>query len=360
MALPVFLRKFDWVLTSIILGIMALGLATFFAMGPNSHAIFVRHALFVGLGLLVMLGVSFFDYRIFKNYTLPAILPYALALILLALALASREIRGSSAWLEIGGFQFEPSEFAKLALLILFAKYFSQKHSEMHRISPILISGIYVSIPLLLTLLQPDLGSVIVYSTLWIAMLLFAGVQKKHLLGIFMIGVITVSLGWFLVLKPYQKSRIVSFINPQNDPRGSGYNTIQSRITLGSGGLFGTYPTGNHEKIPVVVPEPYTDFTFAAFAQKFGFLGVSVLLITLILFCIKIGKIATSSRNNFGRLFCWGYLVIIFTHVIINAGMNVGLLPITGIPFPFVSHGGSHLVTIMAGLGIIQSINRWQ
>src|SRR3989344_5258548 len=151
MALPLFLRKIDWVLTGIVLAILSLGLATFYAMGPQSHAVFVRHLIFAGVGLAVMIGASSIDYRIFKNHSTPPILLYVLAVILLVLVLASREIRGSSAWLEFAGFQFEPSEFAKLALLIVFAKYFSQKHREIYRTYHIIASGIYLSIPLFLT-----------------------------------------------------------------------------------------------------------------------------------------------------------------------------------------------------------------
>ena len=355
MALPVFLRKFDWVLTSIVAGILALGLATFYAMGPEAHGVLMRHAGFVGLGFVVLFLASFFDYRVFKNYSLSSITIYILAIVLLGIALASREIRGSSAWLEFAGFQFEPSEFAKLALLILFAKYFSQKHVEIDRVHHVIVSGIYLAIPLLLTLLQPDLGSVLVYLALWVAMLLCAGIKRRSLLAILMLGAVAASLAWVVVLKPYQKDRIVSFANPYADPQGTGYHTIQSQITFGSGGMVGTFFT-KRANTPVLVPEPYTDFTFATFAQKFGFVGVVVLLLLLAAFVWRIGSIAKRADNNFAKLYCLGFLTIVLTHVLINGGMNLGLLPITGIPFPFLSHGGSHMITLMAGLGLIQNV----
>ncbi len=324
-------------------------------MGPESHGVLVRHATFIGVGLAVMLVVSFFDYRILKNHSAPAMILYVFAVVLLGLALASQEIRGSSAWLRFMGFQFEPSEFAKLALLILLAKYFSQKHIEIYRAHHIIVSGFYVAIPLALTFLQPDLGSVIVYLALWVAMLLFAGIKRRHLLALGMIGIVAISLGWLLVLKPYQKTRIVSFINPYVDARGSGYHTIQSRVTFGSGQWLGTFLT-NRDETPVLVPEPYTDFTFATFAQKFGFIGVLVLGVLFALMTTRVGSIGLRANNNFAKLFSLGFLTIILTHVAVNGGMNVGILPITGIPFPMVSHGGSHLVTLMIGFGIIQSI----
>lgn len=356
MRLPLFFRKFDWILVVLIAAMLSLGLLTFYAMGPDSHGVLVRHAIFIAVGLAVMFAVAAIDYRIFKNHYAPAMILYGIAVLMLGLALASHEIRGSSAWLRFFGFQFEPSEFAKLALLIVLAKYFSQKHIEIYRTHHIIVSGIYVAIPLLLTFLQPDLGSVIVYVALWVAMLLFAGIKRRHLLAIGMLGVLAFSLGWLLVLKPYQKDRIVSFINPYLDARGTGYNTIQSQVTFGSGRWLGTYFTGRGDTTPVLVPEPYTDFTFATFAQKFGFVGILVLIFLLILLIARIGSIGLRANNNFAKLFSLGFLTILVTHVMVNGGMNIGILPITGIPFPLLSHGGSHLVTLMAGFGIMQSI----
>ncbi len=351
-----FLQKFDWVLTALVLAVLTLGLLTFYAMGPQAHTIMVRHAAFIALGMIAMIGVSLIDYRVFKNYSLPSIVLYILAVALLAVALASKEIRGSSAWLQLAGFQFEPSEFAKLALLLILAKYFSQKHIEIYRLHHIVVSGIYVGIPTALTFLQPDLGSVIVYIALWIGMLLFAGIKRRHLLAILMIGAVVSSLGWFLVLKPYQRDRIVSFVNPYLDAHGSGYNTIQSQITFGSGQWLGTVFTKRQNTTPVLVPEPFTDFTFATFAQKFGFVGVLVMMALLIAIMLRVNTIAVRTNNNFAKLFSLGFLSMLFMHILVNGGMNLGILPITGIPFPLVSHGGSHLVTIMAGFGIIQSI----
>lgn len=343
-------------LAGIVLALLGLGMATFYAMGPEAHTVMVRHGIFIILGIIVMVGVSMIDYRIFKNYAKPSMVLYVAALILLGVALASREIRGSSAWLQLFGFQFEPSEFAKLALLLVLAKYFSQKHIEIYRLYHIVVSGVYLAIPAALTFLQPDLGSVIVYVVMWLAMLLFAGIKRRHLLAILMIGAVVASLGWFLVLKPYQKARIVSFAHPYLDPRGNGYNTIQSQITFGSGQWMGTFFSGRGKTTPVLVPEPYTDFTFAAYAQKFGFIGVLVMIALLIALMLRIGAISLRTDNNFAKLFSLGFLTMLFIHVVVNAGMNMGILPITGIPFPLLSHGGSHLITVMAGFGIMQSI----
>lgn len=349
------LKKLDWWLVAIVVVIVGMGITSFYDIGPRSPDFIKRQLIFLGIGIATMLAVSFFDYRILKNLSLASIILYLLALVLLFFALASREIRGVSSWIIFGNFTFEPAEFTKLAILILLAKYFSQKHVEIYRAHHILASAFYVFLPAIITLLQPDLGSVIVFFCLWLGMLLFAGIKRKHLLIIFMAVVVIATIGWFTVLKPYQKTRITAFINPYLDPRGTGYNTLQSKITFGSGRWFGNaFDKKTSQR--TLVPEPYNDFALANFARKFGFVGVLVLLILFLLLMLRIGSIAVRTDNNFAKLFSLGLLTIIFAHVIINAGFNLGILPITGIPFSFLSYGGSHLITLMIGLGIIQNI----
>lgn len=338
------------------IGISVLGILTFYGLGPRAGSFVLRHGIFIAIGTLLMLAVSLFDYRILKNYTSASMILYFLAIGFLGLALASREIRGVSSWIVFGGFTFEPAEFAKLALLILFAKYFSQKHVEIYSAKHILASGLYMAIPAAMTLIQPDIGSTLIYVALWLGMLLFAGINRKHLLIIIMAGIVLSSLGWFLVLKDYQKTRIISFMNPYLDPKGSGYNTLQSKISFGSGQLVGITFDKNNNGPAALVPEPYNDFAFSAFARKFGFAGVVTLFILLLGLMFRVGSVALKSQNNFEKLFALGLLTIVFSHVMINAGMNMGMLPITGIPFSFLSYGGSHMLTLMVGLGIIQSI----
>lgn len=356
MPLPSFFRKFDWFLLGIVTAIVVLGIVTFWGIGAKSSFFVQRQIIFLILGIGIMIAVSFLDYRILKNFSSASIALYLIAIILLLFALASREIRGVSSWIIFKNLTFEPSEFAKLAVLILLAKYFSQKHVEIYRAHHLLASGLYVSIPAVLTLIQPDLGSMLVFVVLWLTILLFAGIKRKHLLIILMIGAITCSISWLFALKPYQKDRIASFVNPYLDPRGSGYNALQARIAIGSGQLWGTIFAKQRSSFTILVPEPYGDFAFSIFARKFGFIGVGVLFSLFAILMFRIGSIAAKTDNNFAKLFSLGFLVIVFTHIFINAGMNLGILPITGIPFSFLSYGGSHLVTLMIGLGIIQSI----
>lgn len=349
------LRKLDWGLWAMAAGVVVLGVISFWGIGARSSEFIQRQIIFLAIGTAVMVAVSLIDYRIFKNLTAASVSIYILAIVLLFLALASREIRGVSSWIILGGFTFSPSEFAKLAVLLLLAKYFSQKHIEIYNTSHIVASGIYTLLPAVLTLSQPDLGSTIVFAALWLAMLLFSGIKRKHLLTIIMIGTISAAGAWTFALKPYQKGRVLSFINPYLDPRGSGYNLLQSQTAIGSGKIWGTI-WNTKKSASVIVPEPYNDFAFAVFAKKFGFVGVTALFALIATLVVRIGSIASRTNNNFAKLFSLGFATIIFTHLFINAGMNLGLLPITGIPFSFLSYGGSHLITLMIGLGIIQNI----
>jgi rod shape determining protein RodA len=349
-----FIKKFDWVLLLLPLGILTLAMLTYYQSGTKSLTIIEKEFFFILGGLALMFFVAWIDYKVFKNNSSPSIFLYVIAVVFLAATLEAQAVRGSSAWLSIFGFKFQPSEFAKLAVLILLAKYFSQKHVEIYSYKHILASAIYAAIPAGLVLFQPDFGSTMVFVFLWLGMLFFSGIKRKHMVIIIMIGLIGMSMSWFFAFKPYQKDRILSFLNPYIDPRGIGYNTIQAQTTFGSGQLFGTF--FSDKKIVVLVPEQYTDFTFAAFGQKFGFVGIVILLLMLLMLILRIGSIAARAPNNFAKLFSLGLITIIFTHAFLNAGMNLGILPITGIPFPFLSYGGSNLMTLMMGLGIIESI----
>ena len=350
-----YLKKLDWWLVVIVVVIVGLGIASFYNIGPRSPDLIKRQAVFLIAGIIVMLAMSFFDYRILKNFSLASLILYSAAAVLLVLALASKEIRGVSSWIIFGSFTFEPAEFAKFALLVLLAKYFSQKHVEIYSARHILASAVFVSLPVLLTFVQPDLGSVIVMIFIWLGMLLFAGIKRSHLLVILMLGVIISTFSWFFVLKPYQRTRITTFINPYLDPRGTGYNTLQSRIAFGSGRWLGiAFDKKTSQR--AIVPEPYNDFALANFARKFGFIGILSLMSLFAALMFRIGKIASRADNNFAKLFSLGLMVIIFAHVVINSGVNLGLLPITGIPLSFLSYGGSHLLILMIGLGIMQNI----
>ncbi len=349
-------RKIDWFLVLIIVVLAGISLTTLYGIGKDP-SFFNRQSVFVALGLVLMFIVSRFDYRIFKNNSFLTLVVYIFSVLLLVYALTNESIRGASGWILFGNFQFEPAELAKLGLIILLAKYFSQKHVEIYSFKHIIASGIYFGIPALLIFKQPDIGSVAVLGLIWVAILFVSGVKRRHLLAIFMVIVILGTFSWFVLLKPYQHSRLLNFLNPEADPYGGGFSVLQSKIAIGSGGWTGG--EGTQTELGLVV-EPYTDFTFSVFAERFGFAGILVLFSLFSLMFWRIVKIAQATENNFAKLFSTGFLTMILSHVLINGGMNLGILPPTGIPFSFLSYGGSHFVVLMLGFGILQSIKVYE
>ena len=361
--MPVFSKKlrshligFDWSLFFLFLILSTGGLITIFGIGGAVRIFFERQAIFLAVAVSLIFLFSFFDYRIIKNSSLFSLLLYFLTLILLLISLISSTVRGINAWIAIGPFRLEPSELAKLTIIILLAKYFSQKHVEIYKVRHILVSGFYVGLPAFLVLIQPDLGSAFIFFAIWLSMLLAAGIKRKHLVVILLVSVLLSLVAWFSFLAPYQKNRISSFLNPYLDAKGEGYSIIQSKTAIGSGLFWGNgFGKGTQAGFGYL-PEAHTDFAFAAYAEQFGFWGVGVLFLVLGGFLFRIGKIGFGTRNNFAKLFSVGVVAFICSHVMINAGMNLGLLPITGIPFPFLSYGGSFLIILSLGVGLLESI----
>lgn len=241
-------------------------------------------------------------------------------------------------------------------MILILAQYFSLRHIELYRIRHIIASGIYTAIPALLIFFQPDLGSAMVLIFLWLGIMIIAGIKFQQLVILFLIGIIILSIAWLVVLKPYQKDRIISFINPYIDPRGSSYQRIQSVIAVGAGQLWGRGLGQGSQSQLQFLPEQHTDFIFASIAEEWGFIGVCILFVAYCILFWRIIKTSLQASNNFARLFCIGALVVFFFQIFVNIGMNLGLLPIAGISLPFLSYGGSNLIISFITLGIIQSI----
>ncbi|HEY4474480.1 MAG TPA: FtsW/RodA/SpoVE family cell cycle protein [Candidatus Paceibacterota bacterium] len=318
-----------------------------------------RQIVFVIIGLGVMVLLSFFNYRYLKNYSFPVLFLYFASIFLLLLTFYSRSVRGVNAWIVLGQFTFEPAELAKLMLIVLMAKYFSQRHIHINQLRHILVSGIYYAVPVLIILAQPDLGSAIILSLIWISILVAIGMNKKHFFFLIIVAVVVSYGSWMFVLKPYQKDRLLTFVNPGNDPRGSGYNLIQSKIAIGSGYWFGNGIGKGSQATLGFLPEPHNDFVFAATAEQFGFVGAGLVMVAILFMVRRILGIGRAVASNFGKIFSVGMAVFIFAHALIGASVNIGLMPVTGIPFPFLSYGGSYLISVMSGLGILQSIKRY-
>lgn len=303
-----------------------------------------------------MLIVSFFDIFVLKNNPYLILSFYFLCLILLGGLFFVPEIRGIKGWYKIGPLAFDPIEITKLVLVVLLAKYFSMRHAEMYRLRHIILSGFYVFLPVGLIFLQPDLGSVLILVFLWVVILIISGIKLSHFLILCLIMLMIGVLAWLFLLEDYQKQRISAFLNPRIEPLGIGWSQRQSKIAIGSGGIFGRGIGRGSQTQYGFLPEAQTDFIFASLAEETGLVGVSILFLLYSILIWRIIKIALCSRTNFSRFFASGLTAVMISQVFIHIGMSLGLLPIIGISLPLVSYGGSGLISLFIGLGMLQNI----
>ena len=264
-------------------------------------------------------------------------------------------MRGTTGWIGFSSFNVQPVEIVKLIMVIFLASFLSKKKNELSNLVKIVASIVLVSIPVFLVIKQPDFGSSIIIMGTWIVMLLVSGINKKSIFVLFLIFIVTATGGYFL-LKDYQKERIANFVNPQNDPQGSGYNVIQSMVAVGSGGIFGKGLGHGSQSQLNFLPEKHTDFIFAVLAEELGLLGSGIVLFLFGVILYRLKETARLARDNFGYLIVIGVMAMVLTQVFINIGMNIGLMPVTGVPLPFLSYGGSSLVSVLASLGLVQSV----
>jgi len=358
------IKKFDLVLTFSAIFLVILGLVSIYSSSHNGESLlnFEKQIIFLVVGVFLMIAASFIDWRALGNNPYLILIFYFTCIALLAgLFFFAPSIRGVKSWYRIGPIYIDPIEFMKIVLIILWAKYFSMRHVEMYRLRHIILSGVYFLIPALLIFFQPDLGSVLVLFFLWIVILIISGIKIKHFLLLCLVFVLIVSLGWSFLLKDYQKERVLDFLNKflqlrPEDPLGASWNQNQARIAIGSGGIFGKGLGQGSQTQYGFLPEAHTDFIFASLAEETGFLGVVILFILFSILVFRVIKIAIISRSNFFRLFASGFATILVSQFFIHAGMNLGLLPVIGISLPFVSYGGSGMITLFLGLGILQNI----
>lgn len=352
------LKKLDWVLVVSVLVLCLIGLLSIYSVSfAHNKSFFYKQLGFIIAGFFLMLIFAVLDYRFFRNHPRLLIALYIVALALLVgVFIFGAPIRGASSWFKIGPFNIEPVEFAKLVMILILAEYFSLRHIELYRIRHIIASGIYIGIPAVLVFFQPDLGSAMVLVFLWIAIMVIAGIKIRHLLILFLLGIILFSIAWFGILKDYQKDRFITFINPYIDPLGSSYQRIQSVIAIGAGKFWGRGLGQGSQSQLDFLPEQHTDFIFASIAEEWGFAGALLVFIFYFLLFWRLIKIALVVENNFARLFCVGAGIIFIFQFAVNIGMNLGVFPIAGISLPFLSYGGSNLLISFVMLGIIQSI----
>ncbi len=351
----IFFRKIDWVLFIALMPILGAGLITMRSFTGDT-SLFDKQLLWILISIIVFFTLSAIDVRILKNTKVLVLLFIFFLAILATLFILGRVVNGAQSWFHFGGFSFQPTDFMKVIVILLLAKYFSRRHVEIAHFKHIFISGIYALVPFLLVFLQPDFGSAIIIFLIWFGMILVSGISKKHLLLV-LGGGLVVFLGlWLFVFQQYQRDRIVNFIHPLADIHGSGYNAYQSTIAVGSGKIFGKGVGYGTQSRLQFLPEYQTDFIFAAFAEEWGFVGVIILFTLYGIVIWRILKIALVGHSNFEILYGMGVAIFFFSHFVINVGMNIGLMPVTGITLPFMSYGGSHLLGSFAALGILMSM----
>lgn len=348
----------DWYLFVPALLISLAGLITMDSFAGNNY-FFVRQSIWILISVIIFLTASSIDWHFLRRTTVLVPLFLVVASLLTALFIVGRVSHGAQSWFQLGSVAFQPSDLAKIVLVMILAKYFSRRHIEIKNLRHILVSGMYAFIMFALVFLQPDFGGAIIIFAIWFGMVFLSGISKRHLVFVFASGAIIVTLLWMFVFAPYQKARIISFIHPLSDVRGAGYNAYQSTVAVGSGQIFGKgVGQGSQSKLQYL-PEYETDFIFAAFAEEWGFVGAAILLLLCLMLLYRITNNAQYAPTNFETLFGLGFVVFLGIHILIHAGMNMGIMPVTGITFPFMSYGGSHLLVEWFSLGILSSVKRY-
>ncbi len=355
------IKRIDWLLVLFILPIILAGLFTMksFSALEGGSVFFNKQIIWVAVSFAVFFICSFIDFRFLKRTDVLVSIFLFASFILFLLFVLGHVSNGAKSWFNFSYFSFQPVDMMKLVLVLILAKYFSRRHVEIGDIKHIFISGFYAFIPLVLVLLQPDFGSAMIIGFIWLGMVLVSGIRKTHLFLVFAGGVLVFLSLWFFVFAPYQKARIVNFINPLADMHGTGYNALQSTIAVGSGQIFGKGLGFGTQSRLKFLPEAQTDFVFAAFAEEWGLVGSLLILLLYALVIWRILYNTTLGSSNFEILFGMGIAIFFMSQIFINVGMNIGIMPITGIPLPFMSYGGSHLLTEFAGLGILMSMRRY-
>jgi rod shape determining protein RodA len=348
----------DWILVGSIIPILFFGLITMNSF-DGYNFFFNRQLIWIAFSFFIFLLCSIIDFK-FLRRTSVVVFIYAVAIMSLGILFFVGSIfSGAQSWLDFGFFSVQPADFAKIALIITLAKYFSRRHVEIRNFKHLIVSGTYAFILFLLIMVQPDFGSALIIFFIWLGMVWVSGLSKKHLALVFLTGLTAFLALWFFVLADYQKNRIMTFVNPLEDIQGAGYNAYQSMVTVGSGGFLGKGVGYGTQSRLSFLPEYETDFIFAAFAEEWGFLGTIILFICYGVLFSRIIGIAAKGATNFETLFALGVVIMFMSHFFVHVGMNIGLMPITGLTLPFMSYGGTNMLVSFASLGILMSMKKY-
>ena len=346
-----------WLISAVFL-LSVLGLVTMYTFDGNNEY-FDRQLIWIFLALVVFFVALIPDYRFLRTGNIVFFLFIGIVVVLTLVLFFGETVKGAQSRFDLLLFSLQPSDPAKLILIAVLAKYFSKRHERIKSFRHILVPGLYALIVFGLVFIQPDFGSAIILFFIWIGMVLVAGISFRHLAVVGLVGLIAFGGLWNFGFQEYQKERVMTFLNPLEDIQGAGYNAYQSTIAVGSGEIYGKgVGYGTQSKLQFL-PEYETDFIFAAFAEEWGLLGVMLLFS---LFSIVIWRIlhhALRGATNFEKLFAVGVAIFFISHFTVHIGMNIGLLPVTGTTVPFLSYGGSHLLTEFVAVSMVMAMGRY-
>jgi rod shape determining protein RodA len=349
------IRDFDWVLLIVALGICGLGILQIYSATRDTvwHDAWWKQMIYILVALLLMWIITRIDY-----HTLLGQVPVLYVISVLALVatfIIGKTVFGSRRWIPVAGFHLQVSEFVKLVLVLLVARYLTELKTEQLELADLLKLGGLIGIPMALVMKQPDLGTALTYLPVLVAGIFLAGLRWQYAAAGVLVCALVMPVSWFL-LKDYQKARLVSFVDPNQDPKGTGYQVIQSRIAVGSGGMWGRGVTKGTQTQYRFLPVPHTDFIFSAFAEEHGFVGVVFSLGLYFLLLMQIVQNAQMATDRAGMYICMGVAALLLFHVLVNVGMVVGRMPVTGIPLPLMSSGGSNIMSVFLMLGLVNNV----
>jgi rod shape determining protein RodA len=347
-------RDFDWVLLVLVLLICTLGVVEIYSATLNTKfaGVHVKQVYWILAGVSLMFIVSLVNYQALLE-RVPLLYVISIGSLVAVMAFG-RVYLGAKRWVQIGSFHFQPSEWVKLVLILAMAKYFADQRSETTA-QDLLKAGALVGIPMLMVLKQPDLGTALTYLPIAIMGLFLGGMKWRHAAVILIIGALLAPVAWH-VLKPYQKDRLTSFADPEADSQGRGYQVLQSLVAVGSGGIFGKGTAHGSQTQGQFLPVPHTDFIFAAFAEEHGFIGAMVVLLLYFVVLMRLIQNAQTAPDRAGAFIVMGVVAVLAFHLLVNVGMVVGFMPVTGIPLPLMSYGGSSVLFIFLALGIVMNV----
>lgn len=354
-------RGFDSALVVAVFLLCAIGFAAIYSvdLSRGSELFYIKKQMIAfGIGTVLLFVSALSAPTLFKNYA--KWFYFVTVIFLVAVLLFGRTIRGTTGWFSLAGVSFQPVEFAKIGLILMLAYVAANFGRRFERPLFFFGTGVLALLTIGLTLIQPDLGSAVLLGAIWFGVMWLVGARKIYLFLLAVIMAAVAVLSWFYLLAPYQKERVLTFVDPTRDPLGSGYNTIQSTIAVGSGGIFGRGLGFGSQSQLRFLPETQTDFVFSVIGEELGLAGVVVILILYIVIFWRLTLIARRTNDDFTALVALGAAVLFFSQFFINIGANIGLLPVTGVTLPFVSSGGSSLMANLFLIGIVESLNKRQ